>query len=77
MTAMNRALLAKLRQSEEATFATRTERSATLRQRAATGRSKVVVFGGHYHGHIDETLVKAEQFGARDLARENVGAESS
>ena len=29
--------------------------------RAATGRSKVVVFGGHYHGHIDETLVKAEQ----------------
>jgi glutamate-1-semialdehyde aminotransferase len=29
--------------------------------RAATGRSKMVVFGGHYHGHIDETLVKSEQ----------------
>ena len=26
--------------------------------RHATGRKKVVVFGGHYHGHIDETLVE-------------------
>lgn len=28
--------------------------------RIATGRQRVVLFGGHYHGHIDETLVKAE-----------------
>jgi glutamate-1-semialdehyde 2,1-aminomutase len=24
--------------------------------RALTGRQKIIVFGGHYHGHIDETL---------------------
>ncbi len=24
--------------------------------RALTGRSRIVMFGGHYHGHIDETL---------------------
>lgn len=28
--------------------------------RHMTGRQKVLVFGGHYHGHIDETLVSAE-----------------
>jgi glutamate-1-semialdehyde 2,1-aminomutase len=28
--------------------------------RALTGRQKIVVFGGHYHGHIDETLVDEE-----------------
>lgn len=26
--------------------------------RTATGRERIVVFGGHYHGHLDETLVK-------------------
>jgi glutamate-1-semialdehyde 2,1-aminomutase len=29
--------------------------------RAATGRNKMVVFSGHYHGHIDETLVRSER----------------
>jgi glutamate-1-semialdehyde aminotransferase len=29
--------------------------------RHMTGRQKIVVFGGHYHGHIDETLVSADQ----------------
>ena len=33
--------------------------------RVATGRSKVVVFGGHYHGHIDEMLVDGDAQGAR------------
>jgi glutamate-1-semialdehyde aminotransferase len=28
--------------------------------RHMTGRQKVLVFGGHYHGHIDETLVSSE-----------------
>jgi glutamate-1-semialdehyde 2,1-aminomutase len=28
--------------------------------RFMTGRSKIVIFGGHYHGHIDETLVRVE-----------------
>jgi glutamate-1-semialdehyde 2,1-aminomutase len=26
--------------------------------RIATGRERIIVFGGHYHGHLDETLVK-------------------
>ena len=26
--------------------------------RLATGRGRLVVFGGHYHGHLDETLVR-------------------
>lgn len=28
--------------------------------RALTGREKIIVFGGHYHGHVDETLVEEE-----------------
>lgn len=28
--------------------------------RHLTGRQKLLVFGGHYHGHIDETLVNSE-----------------
>ncbi|MET1025899.1 MAG: aminotransferase class III-fold pyridoxal phosphate-dependent enzyme [Dongiaceae bacterium] len=28
--------------------------------RHLTGRQKVLVFGGHYHGHIDESLVRQE-----------------
>jgi glutamate-1-semialdehyde aminotransferase len=28
--------------------------------RFMTGRSRIVIFGGHYHGHIDETLVRVE-----------------
>ncbi len=28
--------------------------------RFMTGRSKIVIFSGHYHGHIDETLVQDE-----------------
>jgi glutamate-1-semialdehyde 2,1-aminomutase len=26
--------------------------------RVATGRERIVLFGGHYHGHLEETLVK-------------------
>lgn len=29
--------------------------------RFITGRHKVVIFGGHYHGHLDETLVREDQ----------------
>ncbi len=29
--------------------------------RFLTKRSRIVIFGGHYHGHIDETLVRTEQ----------------
>jgi glutamate-1-semialdehyde aminotransferase len=29
--------------------------------RFMTGRQKIVIFGGHYHGHLDETLVREEQ----------------
>ena len=29
--------------------------------RFLTRRSRIVIFGGHYHGHIDETLVREEQ----------------
>ncbi len=32
--------------------------------RHMTGRQKIVVFGGHYHGHIDETLVSVEDGGS-------------
>ncbi len=28
--------------------------------RFLTGRSRIIIFGGHYHGHIDETLVREE-----------------
>ncbi len=28
--------------------------------RVVTGRRKIVIFGGHYHGHLDETLVREE-----------------
>lgn len=31
--------------------------------RVMTGRVKVAVFEGHYHGHLDETLVAADQSG--------------
>jgi glutamate-1-semialdehyde 2,1-aminomutase len=27
--------------------------------RVATGRERIVLFGGHYHGHLEETLVKS------------------
>jgi glutamate-1-semialdehyde 2,1-aminomutase len=33
--------------------------------RHRTGRSLIVVFGGHYHGHIDDTLVTGDERGAR------------
>ena len=29
--------------------------------RFITGRHKIVIFGGHYHGHLDETLVREDQ----------------
>lgn len=29
--------------------------------RFLTGRPKIVIFGGHYHGHLDDTLVREEQ----------------
>ncbi len=32
--------------------------------RFVTGRDKLVVFGGHYHGHIDETLVEQGEEGS-------------
>ena len=28
--------------------------------RFVTGRHKIVIFGGHYHGHLDETLVRED-----------------
>jgi len=28
--------------------------------RLMTGRRRIVIFGGHYHGHIEETLVRSE-----------------
>jgi glutamate-1-semialdehyde 2,1-aminomutase len=33
--------------------------------RHRTGRERLVVFGGHYHGHIDDTLVTGDEHGAR------------
>ncbi|HYI19450.1 MAG TPA: transaminase [Solirubrobacteraceae bacterium] len=33
--------------------------------RHATGRELIVVFGGHYHGHLDDTLVEGDEAGAR------------
>jgi glutamate-1-semialdehyde 2,1-aminomutase len=30
-----------------------------------TGREVIVVFGGHYHGHLDDTLVDGDEDGAR------------
>src|SRR5918999_1909157 len=33
--------------------------------RHLTGRDAIVVFGGHYHGHIDDTLVAGDEHGAR------------
>jgi glutamate-1-semialdehyde 2,1-aminomutase len=33
--------------------------------RHRTGRDTIVVFGGHYHGHIDDTLVEGDEHGAR------------
>jgi len=32
--------------------------------RHRTGRQAIVVFGGHYHGHLDETLVAGDEHGA-------------
>ena len=32
--------------------------------RHATGRDVFVVFGGHYHGHLDDTLVDGDEHGA-------------
>jgi hypothetical protein len=29
--------------------------------RFMTGRHKIVIFGGHYHGHLDETLVREDR----------------
>ena len=40
--------------------------SETIRlARHRTGHDAIVVFGGHYHGHIDDTLVKGDEHGAR------------
>jgi glutamate-1-semialdehyde 2,1-aminomutase len=33
--------------------------------RHRTGRQLIVVFGGHYHGHIDDTLVEGDENAAR------------
>jgi glutamate-1-semialdehyde 2,1-aminomutase len=33
--------------------------------RHRSGRNLIVVFGGHYHGHLDDTLVKGDEHGAR------------
>jgi glutamate-1-semialdehyde 2,1-aminomutase len=33
--------------------------------RNRTGRELIVVFGGHYHGHLDDTLVTGDENGAR------------
>ncbi len=34
--------------------------------RRATGRDKVLIFSGKYHGHIDETLVRGDDSGASE-----------
>jgi glutamate-1-semialdehyde 2,1-aminomutase len=33
--------------------------------RHRTGRTAIVVFGGHYHGHLDDTLVEGDEHAAR------------
>ncbi|HTE60924.1 MAG TPA: aminotransferase class III-fold pyridoxal phosphate-dependent enzyme, partial [Solirubrobacteraceae bacterium] len=33
--------------------------------RHRTGRALIVVFGGHYHGHLDDTLVAGDETGGR------------
>src|SRR5215207_3478703 len=33
--------------------------------RHRTGRDALVVFGGHYHGHLDDTLVKGDEHAAQ------------
>ena len=33
--------------------------------RHRTGRETIVVFGGHYHGHLDDTLVEGDEHAAR------------
>ncbi len=33
--------------------------------RHRTGRTAIVVFGGHYHGHLDDTLAEGDEHGAR------------
>jgi glutamate-1-semialdehyde 2,1-aminomutase len=33
--------------------------------RHRTGRQAIAVFGGHYHGHLDDTLVEGDEHGAR------------
>jgi glutamate-1-semialdehyde 2,1-aminomutase len=33
--------------------------------RHRTGRRLIAVFGGHYHGHLDDTLVEGDEHGAR------------
>jgi len=33
--------------------------------RHRTGREAIVVFGGHYHGHLDDTLVTGDEHAAR------------
>ncbi len=33
--------------------------------RHRTGRALIVVFGGHYHGHLDDTLVSGDEEGGR------------
>jgi glutamate-1-semialdehyde 2,1-aminomutase len=33
--------------------------------RHRTGRTTIVVFGGHYHGHLDDTLVEGDERAAR------------
>ena len=43
----------------------RREPEAIRLARHATGRALLVVFGGHYHGHIDDTLVEGDEGGAR------------
>ena len=37
--------------------------------RALTGRSKLLLFGGHYHGHLDETLVRRGKAGSEPVQR--------
>lgn len=45
--------------------------------RVATGRERVVVFGGHYHGHLEETLLTTGDGGASaEVARLRKRADS-
>jgi glutamate-1-semialdehyde 2,1-aminomutase len=54
--------------------ATDANRWAIRLARAVTGRSKILVNSYCYHGTVDETLVKVDEYGAQVIREGNVGA---